>query len=95
MTTAGTNSAVDASGVVASPDNLTCRGWTNSTALTGLNVDGSGRFSRSNTCTQSIPVSCCAVVPDLTEGDVDGDGFVTAIDVVIIQRFLAGWPVNI
>jgi hypothetical protein len=43
----------------------------------------------------AIPVSCCAVVPDISEGDVDGDGFVTAVDVVIIRRFLAGLPFSI
>jgi hypothetical protein len=95
VTTSGTNSAIDVSGVVSSPDNLSCKGWTNSGGLTGLNVDSSGGFSRPTSCFMAIPVSCCAVVPDISEGDVDGDGFVTAVDVVIIRQFLAGLPFSI
>ena len=89
------NNVIDASGVRSNVFGISCDGWS-TIGFTGLTVDGGGSFNSSlAACVIPRSVSCCAVVPDLSEGDVNGDGFVNVVDVVVIRRFLAGLPVNI
>jgi hypothetical protein len=57
--TVGT-SVLDASGKLATPQNLSCDGWnSNVSSLTGLSVNENGRFTLS-ACSGARNIACCA-----------------------------------
>ena len=58
-----TNVVVDASGVAAGPESLTCFGWIQSfSSRLGLTVNATGGFVQMS-CNVTRPVACCALVP--------------------------------
>ena len=63
VATAG-SMAVDFSGIQATPNNLSCNGWTSAAAtVTGLQIGNLGAFSL-GTCNVSREITCCAALPD-------------------------------
>lgn len=91
---AGTSStqAVDASGVVQIPDNMSCGAWAFTNNWYGLTVSATGSFSVL-VCSEPRAVACCGRPIEPANGDLDNDGMATIRDDAVLRRMLAGLPV--